>query len=145
MICTTTSCEEITCEVGQRSQTVSQSRGGGCCPEQVCVPAGEDCQPLVRPECGAFQEVKLVVGQHNNCPRLICECAECPAVAPPPPTLEEGEDLQLETSGCCPVTRVVCRPETCPPPTLECSHHLVRLRDFSQNNSCCPKYKCGEY
>ena len=72
MVCTTTSCEQMTCEVGLRSQTVPDRRTDRCCPEQVCVPAGEDCEPLVRPDCGPFQEVKLVAGAAHHCPRFIC-------------------------------------------------------------------------
>ena len=74
----------------------------------------------------------------------LSECSECPTVPPTAPALQEGEDYLVETTGCCPVTRAVCRPETCPPPALECPHHLARVRDISYNSSCCAKYKCGE-
>ena len=76
-------------------------------------------------------------------PLSLPECAECPAVPQAAPALEEGEEYQVERTGCCPVTRTVCRPETCPPP-LECPHHLATVRDLSHNSSCCTKYKCGE-
>ena len=59
-------------------------------------------------------------------------------------SLLEGEDYQLDNSGCCPVLKKVCDPDKCQVQE-ECSDHLVKIPDPSTINSCCPKFKCGKY
>lgn len=57
--------------------------------------------------------------------------------------LEPGFVKITNTSGCCPRTSKVCRPETCPPnPNCQKYYDLV-VKDIS--SSCCPKFECGMY
>ena len=68
--CVTKTCEKKTCQVGFVLET-AHGVSDTCCPHQVCVPAASQCQELVEPTCGEFQEVKTVLGS-DNCPRYVC-------------------------------------------------------------------------
>jgi len=138
--CVTKTCERKTCDVGFILET-SQGMSDTCCPHQVCVPATGQCQQLVEPSCGEYQEVKTVLGP-DNCPRYVCECVStCPALASTASPLLDGEEYETDNTGCCATIKKVCKKENCPA-EIQCSKNLVKILDLSSKDSCCPKYKC---
>ena len=112
-----------------------------CCPHQVCVPVEKECQELVEPECGNFQQVKTTNGA-DGCPRYVCECiTTCPSLAPGSDSLLPGESYETVTSGCCPSVVKKCSPELCPAEEA-CASHLVRTLDKDTKDHCCPVHTC---
>jgi hypothetical protein len=74
----------------------------------------------------------------------VVDClTTCPALNLLNGTLEEGEEQVMETAGCCPHWRRVCRQERCAPPSA-CPAHLVRTVNTSTLHNCCAKYTCGK-
>eukprot|EP00092_Neocalanus_flemingeri_P040141 GFUD01043724.1.p1 GENE.GFUD01043724.1~~GFUD01043724.1.p1 ORF type:complete len:1350 (-),score=300.80 GFUD01043724.1:29-4078(-) len=138
--CVTKTCEKKTCEVGFVLET-AHSVSDTCCPHQVCVPAASQCQELVEPTCGEYQEIKTVLGS-DNCPRYVCECVSiCPSIDSTAIPLLDGEEYETDTTGCCASLKKVCKKENCPAET-ECSENLVKVLDLNTKDLCCPQYKC---
>ena len=155
--CVTRTCEKKTCEVGFVLETV-HGDSDTCCPLQECVLASAQCPELIEPTCGEFQAVKTVLGS-DNCPRYVCgndisyfcvfmfnfvECTStCPAVESTAEPLLDGEEYEVDNSGCCASLRKVCKKEKCPVEE-ECSENLIKVLDLGTKDLCCPKYKCGK-
>lgn len=54
---------------------------------------------------------------------------------------EPGVESTIDTSGCCPQLKEVCKIEKCPPPPNCPDFWELRKRDVEQ---CCLQYKCGK-
>ena len=68
---------------------------------------------------------------------------ECPTLQETSETLHEGEEYEIDNSGCCTVLKKRCNKEKCTPQD-ECLENLEKIPNPSTLNDCCPKFMCGK-
>ncbi|WAR09835.1 CRAM-like protein [Mya arenaria] len=85
--------------------------------------------------------------------RYHCDCEvtkgpcipeQCPPMVKP--VLKEGEELQtvIDENGCCSKNIVVCKPNLCAPPILNCPAPMS-LEPAGGESDCCVTYRCNRY
>lgn len=80
--------------------------------------------------------------KHDGCKQFICQCKpleECEPVDLTPAT-EDGMIKEIDNSGCCPVEKLVCKPELCSAPA-DCPMYY-ETKNTTVSGKCCPIYTC---
>ncbi|KAF7276957.1 hypothetical protein GWI33_009615, partial [Rhynchophorus ferrugineus] len=137
--------KETICERGFNPIKVS-SKEDECCDKYACVPeptAGPTCETPQKLVCGPDQVLKLDT-KPNGCQTFICECKpedECePVDLASDAPLEPGYIREINEDGCCPVIRLTCKKEKCPPPKECPQYYTVKKEEIE--GKCCPYYSC---
>lgn len=135
------------CEQGWKQLMLEEK--GECCPIYKCVPEPtqpppHQCPETLLPECGPDQSNKMQTGP-DGCPKFICECKptdECKPIETIP--LEAGEKLITETTGCCPVAKIICDKSRCPAKPIKCDNPFFTVHELipKKPEQCCPEFEC---
>lgn len=79
----------------------------------------------------------------NNCSVAACvPKKQCKPIEKTIKQLQEGMELTIDTSGCCPREKLVCNPKNCK--QLECAPLETEIVKGTEAN-CCPTQHCGNY
>lgn len=58
-------------------------------------------------------------------------------------SLEPGQKVVIDSTGCCPTSKVICDKSTCPPKPLNCVEEFYMVEKIpSKPDECCEKFKC---
>lgn len=150
--CTKNQCSLVgkICDAGWKQIVIDDKEQ--CCPIFKCVPEptkapSKKCPDSPLPDCADDQQNKQVLGR-DGCPRLICECKpfdQCPPLVIH--SLKPGEKMVTDTTGCCPVHKIVCDKSKCPAKPLRCEHEFFEVTKVDQPTTtateCCVEYKCA--
>ena len=85
----------------------------------------------------------LILGCIKIISNMYVVCMECPTLQETSETLHEGEEYEIDNSGCCTVLKKRCNKEKCTPQD-ECLENLEKVPNPSTLNDCCPKFMCGK-
>ncbi|CAG9772868.1 unnamed protein product [Ceutorhynchus assimilis] len=156
--CTTCKCEgtslkcetqycpgkETICERGYNAIKVPRSEEA-CCDKYACVPeptAGPTCETPQKLICASDQVLKLDT-KPNGCQAFVCECKpkdECEKVdLNNQGALEPGYIKEIDDRGCCPLLKLTCKKDTCPPP-IDCPQYNTLNKEETK---CCPVFTCN--
>lgn len=148
--CTKKDCSAvgIVCQLGYKQIKVEQA--DECCPIYKCVPEikeSEKCPEPTLPICAPDQFNKMITDNLSNCSKYVCECKPVDQCKPANPdstlNLLPGEVIVMETSGCCPVKKVICDKSKCAPKPTTCDEQFHEVvKDDTYTNSCCDEFKC---
>lgn len=155
--CTKSQCSLMgkICDAGWKQIVIDDKEQ--CCPIFKCVPEPTKkptakCPPSPPlPDCAADQQNKQFMGR-DGCARFICECKpfdQCPPLVIH--TLKPGEKMVTDTTGCCPVHKIVCDKSKCPAKPLSCDQEFYEVTKVTTNglmdsldaDECCAEYKCA--
>lgn len=151
VMCTKLECSLVgkVCESGWKQIVIDDHEE--CCPVFKCVPEVTEkpelkCKDnLPLPDCGVDQQNKQVTGS-DGCRKYVCECKpydHCkPLVILP---LKPGEKMATDTTGCCPVHRIVCDKSKCPNKPAKCDQELYEVFKLpaADPDQCCEEFKCS--
>lgn len=56
--------------------------------------------------------------------------------------MKPGMVKEIDSSGCCPKVKYICKHETCPK-TPKCPRFYM-VKYTQKEEDCCPKYSCGK-
>lgn len=160
-------CTECTCTSNQQTKCIkrecpsaplcgagfkqtSEQNTTECCPIFKCIATNETkpiaikCENATIPMCADNEVLKNVLSA-NGCPRLVCKCIpyeECPQLVGY--DLKPGESISTDTTGCCPLHKIVCDKHKCPPKPDKCEliFYEVNIVPSLQVDECCPKFEC---
>ncbi|XP_057325268.1 hemocytin-like isoform X2 [Microplitis mediator] len=122
-----------------------------CCPKYRCIPTPDKnvtCENKPQqPNCGYGQIIKITKG-NDGCQTFSCQCIpaeECPSpditsLADKEKLLQPGYAEVINQTGCCLQNFVVCKPETCPPPSKCPKYYNNAVKTIP--GVCCPIHKC---
>lgn len=108
----------------------------------TAVTSSPTCEPPITMNCAFGQVMKLITGS-DGCQQFACECKpkeECEAVNTNT-TLDAGMVHMIDSSGCCPIAKEVCKAETCPQPPACPTFHTLEKSEVVPAK-CCPTYAC---
>ncbi|KAL7040824.1 hypothetical protein ACKWTF_000531 [Chironomus riparius] len=151
--CQKTQCpaQQTICGIGFTALESSQS-SGECCKKYACVPEVKTlvpttCSQLVLPKCGVDQTNKII-NDTNGCSKYICDCipkSQCkPTQNYNTTKLEPGFKAIIDTTGCCPVSKLICDKSLCPPRPIQCTEafYVVEKTKSADDKICCDIYEC---
>ena len=144
-----------------------------CVPEvKTLVPT--TCSQLVLPKCGVDQTNKII-NDTNGCSKYICGqssnalisiqninfsiyfcccCLDCIPKSQCKPTqnynttkLEPGFKAIIDTTGCCPVSKLICDKSLCPHRPKQCTEafYVVEKTKSADDKICCDIYECRKF
>lgn len=163
--CTTCSCgkKTVNCQTSQcpMLDTICQEdftpvlvpgSEAECCLKYLCIPVptvAPTCAEPAQPECGYGQIMKLTTGS-DGCQKFICQCIpqeECSTFLSPvdqetqtKQIHQPGYSLEVNTTGCCPRSVLVCKPETCPGQPKCPKFYNAIVKELP--DACCRSYDC---
>lgn len=61
--------------------------------------------------------------------------------------LEPGQKTVIDTTGCCPTSKLICDKSTCPPKPPQCTEafYSVEKTQTATDKICCDIFECREY
>lgn len=99
------------------------------------------CDPPQEIPCGPGQILKLDT-KSDGCQQFVCQCKpieDCDNIELTSETpLEVGYERFINSSGCCPVVELICKPELCPKP--QNCEQFYNLKEVP--GTCCSSFAC---
>lgn len=148
--CVKRECPKIgnNCEIGYKQ--TNETSTVECCPIFKCVATNEyfpvppKCANATVPACKENEVLRNIVGA-DGCPRLVCKCKpydQCPPLIIH--ILKPGQAMITDTTGCCPLHKVVCDKSKCPTKPVKCEQQFyeVKTLDPKTPDQCCSEYEC---
>lgn len=148
--CIKRECPQSAPACGSGFKQTTEQNAAECCPIFKCVATNENkpvavkCKNATIPVCAEY-EVLRNTADANGCPRLLCKCIpyeQCPPLIIH--NLKPGESMSTDTTGCCPIHKIVCDKHKCPakPDKCELKFYEVNTVPALETDQCCPLYEC---
>lgn len=128
---------ETVCNTG--SHKVALNDHSDCCPKTIC------CPDLIPLDCGPDKQ--LITIDENGCkkqkcicdPKIIEHCKPLKNLLP----LDNGERIEVDSTGCCPINKIICDTTLCPAKPFKCNEEFYEVNKIVINEAkCCDEYKC---